>query len=79
MVCQHLFRQIQLLLLSQLQQATQPGRKLDCVEEREGQLFGYEFKWQGQVRAATQQEFTAAYPGAEVATITRENFTDFIG
>jgi len=42
-------------------------------------LFGYEFKWQGQVRPAARQEFMTAYPGAEVMTITRENFTDFIG
>jgi len=43
-----------------------------------GRLFGYEFKWQGQVRQATRQEFMAAYPDAEVTTVTRENFTDFI-
>jgi hypothetical protein len=57
---------------------TYDQKELDYVEEREGRLFGYEFKWQGQVRGATQREFLAAYPGAEVATITRENFTDFL-
>ena len=57
---------------------TYDQKELDYVEEREGRLFGYEFKWQGQVRDATQREFLAAYPGAEVTTITRENFTDFL-
>jgi len=57
---------------------TYDQKELDYVEEREGRLFGYEFKWQGQVRGATQREFLAAYPGAEVTTITRENFTDFL-
>ena len=57
---------------------TYDQKELDYVEEREGRLFGYEFKWQGQVRGATQREFQAAYPGAEVTTITRENFTEFI-
>ena len=57
---------------------TYDQKELDYVEEREGRLFGYEFKWQGQVRGATQREFQAAYPGAEVTTITRENFTDFL-
>ncbi len=58
---------------------TYDQKELDCVEERAGRLFGYEFKWQGQVRQATRQEFMAAYPDAEVTTITRENFSDFIG
>jgi len=57
---------------------TYDQKELDYVEERAGRLFGYEFKWQGQVRDATRREFLAAYPGAEVATITRENFTDFL-
>lgn len=57
---------------------TYDQKELDYVEEREGRLFGYEFKWQGQVRDATRREFLAAYPGAEVMTITRENFTNFL-
>jgi predicted AAA+ superfamily ATPase len=57
---------------------TYDQKERDCVEERAGRLFGYEFKWQGQVRPATRQEFMVTYPGAEVATITRENFTDFL-
>ena len=48
------------------------------MEERAGELAGYEFKWQGQVRPAARQEFMAAYPGATVTTITPENFTDFL-
>lgn len=58
---------------------TYDRKELDCVEERAGRLFGYAFKWQGQVRSAARQEFMTAYPDAEVTTITRENFTDFIG
>jgi hypothetical protein len=41
-------------------------------------LRGYEIKWQGQMREATRREFTAAYPNAEVATITRDNYQDFL-
>jgi hypothetical protein len=55
------------------------GKELDCVEEHEGWLFGCGFKWQGQVRPATRQEFTVAYPGAEVATITSEDCAGFLG
>lgn len=57
---------------------TYDQKELDYVEEREGRLFGYEFKWQGQVRDVTRREFLAAYPDAEVTTITHENFTDFL-
>jgi hypothetical protein len=57
---------------------TYDQKELDYVEERSGRLFGYEFKWQGQVRPAARQEFLAAYPDAEVTTITREDFTDFL-
>lgn len=57
---------------------TYDQKELDYVEERGGILRGYEFKWQGGVRAAVRREFETAYPGAEIETITPENFTDFV-
>ncbi len=57
---------------------TYDQKELDCVEEREGRLFGYEFKWQGQARPATIRSFTATYPDADVMTINQDNFTDFL-
>jgi uncharacterized protein len=57
---------------------TYDQKELDCVEEGAGELAGYEFKWQGQARPAARREFMAAYPGATVATITPDNFTDFL-
>lgn len=58
---------------------TYDQKELDYVEEREGRLFGYEFKWQGKMRVAAREEFIAVYPGAELATITSEDFGEFIG
>jgi len=58
---------------------THDQKEIDYVEEHGGVLYGYEFKWQGQARAAARQAFTAAYPEAQVETITRENFRDFVG
>lgn len=58
---------------------THDQKEIDYVEERGGVLYGYEFKWRGQARAAARQAFTAAYPEAQVETITRENFRDFVG
>ncbi|MHB1356207.1 MAG: ATP-binding protein [Anaerolineae bacterium] len=58
---------------------TYDQKEIDCIEERDGKLYGYEFKWQGQMREVTRREFTEAYPGAEVSVVTRDNFRDFIG
>ena len=57
---------------------TYDQKELDCIEERGGRLYGYEFKWQGQMPQVTRKEFSTAYPQAELATITRDNFEDFL-
>jgi predicted AAA+ superfamily ATPase len=57
---------------------TYDRKEIDCVEERGGQLFGYDLKWQGAVRESTRRAFIEAYPGAEVHTVTRENWTGFV-
>jgi predicted AAA+ superfamily ATPase len=57
---------------------TYDQKEIDCIEERGGKLYGYEFKWRGQMREATRREFQGAYPDAEVSVVTRENFRDFI-
>jgi predicted AAA+ superfamily ATPase len=58
---------------------TYDQKEIDYIEERGGRLYAYEFKWQGAVRPAAQREFMAAYPGSEVGTVTKENYTEFIG
>jgi len=57
---------------------TYDQKEIDYVEERGGKLFGYEFKWQGQMKNATRREFTQAYPQAVLETVTRENFVAFL-
>jgi predicted AAA+ superfamily ATPase len=57
---------------------TYDQKEIDCVEERQGRLFGYEFKWQGQVKKSTLNEFLATYTNAEVETITPETFDKFL-
>lgn len=52
-------------------------KEIDFVEEREGKLFGYEFKYSiGQSKAPAT--FLEAYPNSEFSTITPENYLDFI-
>jgi hypothetical protein len=59
---------------------TYDQKEIDYIEEQGGKLFGFEFKWQGgEIRWATRNEFLAAYPGAELATIDQQNLDDFLG
>ncbi len=51
-------------------------QEIDLVEEREGNLFAYEFKWSGEAKAP--KEFLNAYPNAEFKVINKENYPDFI-
>jgi len=56
---------------------TYTQQEIDLVEEREGKLFGYEFKW-GRRQGKHPSEWRRAYPEAEYRTINQENYLDFI-
>lgn len=53
-------------------------QELDFVEERGGNLFGYEIKW-GQARVKPPTEWQSAYPDANFTLLNRENYLEFIG
>ena len=53
---------------------THTGAKIDLVEERDGQLWGYACKW-GKARPRPPQSFLAAYPNAQFAVVSPDNFT----
>jgi uncharacterized protein len=58
---------------------TYDQKEIDYVEESAGQIRGYEFKWKGgEIRRATRSEFLAAYPGADLMTVSQKNFEDFV-
>ena len=58
---------------------TYDQKEIDCIEEYEGRLHGYEFKWQnGEIRRATRAEFLNAYPDSELMTIQQDNFEGFL-
>jgi predicted AAA+ superfamily ATPase len=57
---------------------TYDQKEIDYIEERGGRLFGYEFKWQGEMRRSTRNEFGHAYPNSELETVTRDNFEEFV-
>jgi predicted AAA+ superfamily ATPase len=53
------------------------GHEVDFVEERDGKLFGYEFKWTKD-RVLKPKLWLETYPQATFDVVSRENFLDFI-
>lgn len=56
---------------------TYDQKEVDMVEEREGKLYGYEFKWQSK-KTKPPKLWLETYPNAEYKIIDRENFMDFL-
>lgn len=56
---------------------TWEGQEIDFVEEREGKLFGFEFKWGGKP-AKPPKDWLKNYPNASFQTINPENYLEFI-
>jgi predicted AAA+ superfamily ATPase len=52
-------------------------KEIDLIEEREGTIFAYEFKW-GKTATAMPEEFGKAYPDAQYKVISRDNWADFL-
>lgn len=53
-------------------------REVDWVEEREGQLFGFEFKWSQMKKSKSKKWFLDAYPKAIFKTISQKNYQKFV-
>lgn len=53
------------------------GAELDLVEEAEGNIRGFEFKY-GKKLAKPPKSWTVAYPNATVSTINRNNWQKFV-
>ncbi|MCB9757063.1 MAG: ATP-binding protein [Candidatus Omnitrophica bacterium] len=52
-------------------------QEIDLIEEREGKLFAYEFKW-GQTQAKSPKQWQQTYPDAFFETINQDNYLNFI-
>ncbi len=57
---------------------THTQQEIDYVEDRDGQLFAYEFKWNPKKKAKLPASFSKAYPSHSFEVITPENFEGFI-
>ncbi len=57
---------------------TKYQQEIDYIEEREGKLFAYEFKWNTHKKAKIPSSFLKAYPDSETHIITPDNYFQFI-
>ena len=57
---------------------TYDQQEIDLVEERGGNLYGFEFKWSRNIPTNPPSNWIRAYPNAKYAVITPANFADFV-
>jgi len=53
-------------------------KEIDYIEESDGRLKGYEFKWSGERKVKPPGAWTSGYPDAGFEVISRENYLEFI-
>ncbi len=58
---------------------TQDQQEIDYIEEREGKLYAFEFKWNPKSKARLSKTFSSAYPGTQFEVINPNNFESFLG
>lgn len=57
---------------------TRSQQEVDYIEEKDGEIQAFEFKWNSKKKHKLTQTFTNAYPNAKTQIITPENYIDFI-
>lgn len=57
---------------------TYDQKEIDWIEEREGALKGFEFKWGNKIPSAPKV-WVETYPNATYQVINRDNFLEFVG
>ncbi|MBU0569529.1 DUF4143 domain-containing protein, partial [Patescibacteria group bacterium] len=56
---------------------TYDQKEIDWIEEADGKLKGYEFKW-GKSSSKAPKDWLETYEGSTYETINQDNFVDFI-
>ena len=57
---------------------THAGQEIDYIEEREGKLFAYEFKWNDKKKVKIPNSFNNAYPNSNFEVLSPSNYESFI-
>lgn len=56
---------------------TYDQKEIDLIEERQGKLFGFEFKY-SKVKTKIPKEFLQTYPNSQIEIINQDNYLDFV-
>ena len=57
---------------------TYDKKEIDYIEDSDGQIRGFEFKWSSSRRIKVPKEFLEKYPGSSVTRIDRSNYWRFL-
>jgi len=57
---------------------TQAQQEIDYIEEQDGYLSAYEFKWNPSAKTKQPKAFQAVYPNSSFNVVHRDNFADFL-
>lgn len=57
---------------------TTQQQEVDYIEEYNGSMFAFEFKWNDRKKAKLPLTFTNAYPEIITGSVTKENYSDFL-
>lgn len=57
---------------------THNQQEIDLVEDKDGRLSTFEFKWNGKARASLPSAFAAAYPDSTYTVVTPDDFWTFL-
>lgn len=53
-------------------------QEIDYIEEYDGKLYAYEFKWRNNPKLKISKTFINSYPEAELKLINKDNYFDFL-
>lgn len=57
---------------------TKEQQEIDYIEDKDGQINAFEFKWNNNNKVKFTKTFTSAYPTATTQVINKENFSSFL-
>jgi len=57
---------------------TQQQQEIDYIEESDGKILAFEFKWNPKAKAKRLNSFLTAYPNSQMMIIHRDNYEDFL-
>ena len=57
---------------------TQQQQEIDYLEEYNGKLYAWEFKWNRKAKVKFSKTFTRAYPDTQIGVVTPDNYDDFL-